>query len=262
MKLRKINNVSLTAGDIGVGDAIPVGGDGITHNNFLKIDKIPDELQGTFVAISKALPNNAKNPELLNFLKQHRISMTPLLFAELLSFTKTIAARFPKLGCYDNSRADFYSKNPTANLSDLFEKHLFQCAEFSAIAQLYLQNLGVDSEYVGGEFVGNKTWEFGHQHSFVIIHENGIDYVFDPANNNAGNMPNISIIEMTPEQKVEIQARLFTNKRKVAFFETRDIMTNQKAFYGYGDGLSLNEDLFFTKDSLLQNMPKKDMSRS
>ena len=142
----------------------------------------------------------------------------------------------------------------------MFDKHLFQCAEYATIAQLYLQSVGVDSEYVGGEYIGNKNWEFGDQHSFVIIHENDIDYVFDPANNNAYAKPNISIVEMTPEQKIKIQAKLLAGKRKVAFFETRDIITNRKTFYGYGDGCNILEDMVFEKEQTTPNTFVKDLS--
>lgn len=263
MNLRKINKVSLIASGIDIGDVIPVGGNSLTNEQtkFLKVDKIPDELQEAFDSINKIVSNNIENPQLLAFLKQYKISMSTLLFAKLLGFTTIIAKRFPNIACRDGSREAFYSDNPTANLSDLFEKHLFKCAEFAAIAQLYLQSMGVDSEYVGGEYVGDKNWEFGDQHSFVIIHENDIDYVFDPANNNANAMPNISVVELTQEQKVMIQSKLLTGKRKVAFFETRDIITNRKSFYGYGDGANILEDMFFEKKQPVQNIPVLDTSR-
>lgn len=257
MKLRKINEVSLTASGIGIGDTIKVGE---TAN--LTIDKIPEELQKAFEKMREIVNRQANNPDNAKLLKQQHITMSQLLFTHLFVFAKVIAETFPNLGCMDNSRQSFYAKNPIAKLSELFDKHLFQCAEFAAIAQLYLQSVGVDSEYVGGEYLGNKNWEFGEQHSFVIIHENDIDYVFDPANNNAGAKPNISIVEMTPEQMVKIQAKLLAGKRKAAFFETRDIMTNRKTFYGYGDGANVLEDMVFEKEQPALNVPVKDLSRN
>lgn len=257
MKLRKINNVSLTASNISVGDSIKVG-----ESANLIIDKIPEDLEKVYQKIRKIVARQVNNPSNAQLLKRHNIPMSQTVFTHLVAFTKVIAEMFSDLACKDSSRQMFYSKNHDAKLSDLFKKKLFQCAEFTIIAQLYLQSVGVDSEYVGGEFVGSKNWEFGDQHSFVLIHENGIDYVFDPANNNANAMPNISVVEMTPEQKIKFQARLLTDKRKVAFFGTRDIMTNRKAFYGYGDGSYLEEDMFFTKDSFSQNIPKIDLYRS
>ena len=257
MKLRKINEVSVTASDIGIGDTIKVGE---TAN--LTIDKIPEELQKTFEKMREIVNRQANNPDNAKLLKQQHITMSQLLFTHLFVFAKVIAETFPNLGCRDNSRQSFYANNPTAKLSELFDKHLFQCAEYATIAQLYLQSVGIDSEYVGGEYIGNKNWEFGEQHQFVIIHENDIDYVFDPANNNAGAKPNISIVELSPEQKVKIQARLLTNKRKCAFFETRDILTNRKTFYGYGDGANILEDMVFEKEQPLLNVPVKDLSRN
>ena len=257
MNLRKINEISLTASDIGIGDTIKVGE---TAN--LTIDKIPEELQKAFEKMREIVNRQANNPDNAKMLKQHQIPMSQLLFTHLFVFAKVIAETFPNLGCRDNGRQSFYAKNPIAKLSELFDKHLFQCAEYATIAQLYLQSVGVDSEYVGGEYMSNKNWEFGEQHSFVIIHENDIDYVFDPANNNAGAKPNISIVEMTPEQNVKIQAKLLAGKRKAAFFETRDIITNRKTFYGYGDGANVLEDMVFEKEQSIPNVPVKDLSRS
>ena len=237
------------------GDSLKVG-----ESANLIIDKIPDELEKAFQKIHEIVSRQADNPHNAQLLKQRNIPMSQTLFTNLVAFAKVIAETFPDLACKDSGRRIFYSKNHNAKLSDLFEKRLFQCAEFATIAQLYLQDIGVDSEYVGGEFVGNKDWEFGDQHSFIIIHENGTDYVFDPANNNANAMPNISVVEVTPEQKVKLQARLLSNKRKVAFFETRDIITNRKYFYGYGDGANLEENMFFTKEELSPNM--LDMAKS
>ena len=257
MKLRKINEVSLTATDINIGDTIKVGS---TAN--LTIDKIPEALQKAFEKMREIVKRQANNTDNAKLLKQQNITMSQSLFTHLFVFAKVIAETFPNLGCKDNKRQSFYAKNTTAKLSELFDKHLFQCAEYATIVQLYLQSVGVDSEYVGGEYIGNKNWEFGEQHSFIIIHENNIDYVFDPANNNAGAKPNISIIELSPEQKVKIQARLLTNKRKCAFFETRDIITNRKTFYGYGDGANVLEDMVFEKEQTVPNIFVKDLSRN
>lgn len=257
MKLRKINEVSLTASGIGIGDTIKVG-----QSAYLKIDKIPADLQTAFDDMHEKVQRSMKNSHDTALLEQHKIPMSRSLFTNLVVFTKVIAEKFPNLGCYDSSRQSFYAKNPTANLSELFDKHLFQCAEFATIAQLYLQTLGVDSEYVGGEYLNAANEEFGDQHSFVIIHENDNDFVFDPANNNSGATPNISIVEMTPEQKVKIQAKLLAGKRKAAFFETRDIITNRKTFYGYGDGCNVLEDMVFEKEQPAPNVPVKDLSRN
>lgn len=258
MKLRKINEVSLTAtaSDIGIGDTIKVG-----EKANLTIDKIPEELQKAFEKMREIVNRQANNPDNAKLLKQQHITMSQLLFTHLVVFAKVIAETFPNLGCRDNSRQSFYAKNPTAKLSELFDKHLFQCAEYATIAQLYLQSINVNSEYVGGEYIGNKNWEFGEQHSFVIIHENDIDYVFDPANNNSGNTPNISVVEMTPEQKVQIQAKLLNEKRKTAFFETRDVITGRKTFYGYGDGANVLEDMVFEKQQSEAGRHAPDLSR-
>ncbi len=256
MKHRQINNVSLVASDINIGDVIKVGSD-----NCLRIDKIPADLQAAFDNMRQKVRHSMTKSHNAELLEQHKIPMSCSLFTNLFVFTKVIADKFPELACVDNSRQSFYSKNSTANLSEMFEKQLFQCAEFAIIAQLYLQSINVNSEYVGGEYLMNENDEFGDQHSFVIIHENSNDFIFDPANNNKGNIPNISIVELSPEQKLKIQAKLLSDKRKVAFFETRDIITGRKQFYGYGDGCNVLEDMIFRKEKNILNAPVNDLSR-
>lgn len=255
MKIRQINEVSLTARDINIGDTIKVG-----QMAYLTVDKIPAELQKAFEKIRESVNQHANNSDNAKLLERHRIPMSQFLFTHLFAFAKVIDETFPDLGCKDGRRQSFYAKHSTANLSELFDKHLFQCAEFAIIAQLYLQSIGVDSEYVGGEYLENANIEFGDQHSFVIIHEKDIDYVFDPANNNECAKPNISVIELSPGQKMKLQARLLTHKRKAAFFETRDIITNRQYFYGYGDCCNVLEDMVFKKEK--PNILVKDLSRS
>lgn len=256
MKHRQINNVSLVASDIHIDDVIKVGSD-----NCLRIDKIPADLQAAFDSMHQKVQHSMTISHNAELLEQHKIPMSRSLFTNLFVFTKVIADKFPKLACVDNSRQSFYSKTPTANLSEMFEKQLFQCAEFAVIAQLYLQSINVNSEYVGGEYLMTENDEFGEQHSFVIIHENDNDFVFDPANNTKGNIPNISIVELSPEQKLKIQAKLLSGKRKVAFFETRNIITGKKQFYGYGDGCNILEDMIFKKEKNILNTPANDLSR-
>lgn len=265
MELKKINQVSVIAKDIEIGDLIPVGGGYSDHTMFLKIDKIPEELETAFEKLRLNATRYLNEPFIVGLMEQHKISMSRMMFVHLYLFIKVIAKLFPNLGCHDDSRRSFYTEKRTANFSEMFEKHLFQCAEFATMAQLYLQSIGADSEYTGGEYLQAANDDCGEQHSFVIIHENDNDFVFDPANNNdttIGLLPNISVVELTPEQKVKLQARLLTNKRKVAFFETRDIITNRKYFYGYGDGANVLEGMVFEKEQSIPHVPVKDLSRS
>ena len=251
MKLKKINDISLTAKDIKIGDVIPV------NSKFLKIDKIPENLEKAFEKFRSNSTQYLNEP----FIFQHKITMSPTLFVQLYSFTKGIKELFPNIVCKDYSCLDFYIENPTANFSEVFENHLFRSAEFAIMAQLYLQSIGADSEYVAGQYLRHAKDNVGYLISFILIHENDKDFVFDPLNND-GTMPNISVVELTPKQKVSIEAKLLTGERKVAFFETRNIITDQKAFYGYGDGRNVSEDMVFGKEATIPNVPVKDLSRS
>lgn len=68
MKLRKINEVSLTATDINIGDTIKVGS---TAN--LTIDKIPEELQKAFEKMREIVNRQANNTDNAKLLKQQNI---------------------------------------------------------------------------------------------------------------------------------------------------------------------------------------------
>lgn len=251
MKLTKINNVSLKAKDIKIGDVIPV-----YESKFLKIDKIPEELEKAFEKFRSNATQYLNDPSIVNFMKQHKITMSPTLFVQLYSFMKGVEKLFPDLGCKDYSSVYFYIENPTANFSEVFEKHLFRDVEFAIMAQLYLQSIDIDSEYVYGQSLRYINDDFGYLLSFIIIHELDKDFVFDPTNNN------ISTIELTPQQKVSVQAKLLKGERKVAFFETRDIITNRTKFYGYGDGAKVLKDMVFEKEQPAPKVPVKDFSRS
>ena len=113
MKLRKINEVSLTATDINIGDTIKVGS---TAN--LIIDKIPEELQKAFEKMREIVKRQTNNTDNAKLLKQQNITMSQFLFTHLFVFAKVIAETFPNLGCRDNKRQSFYAKNTTAKLSD------------------------------------------------------------------------------------------------------------------------------------------------
>lgn len=73
MKFRKINEVSLTASDIGIGDTIKVG-----EKANLTIDKIPEELQKAFEKMREIANRQANNPDNAKLLKQQHITMSQL----------------------------------------------------------------------------------------------------------------------------------------------------------------------------------------
>ena len=252
MELRKINNVSFTVKDIKIGDVIPVGPD---NANFLKIDKIPERLEKGFEELRSNATRYLNAPFIGDLMKQHKITMSPTLFAQLYSVMMGVRNLFPRLGCKDYSCVYFYIENPTANFSEVFENNLFRSEEFAIMAQMYLQSVGINSEYIRGQYLRYKKEDFGSLNSFIMIHEADEDFVFDPIINS------ISVVELTPEQKVNVQAKLLTGKRKVAFFETRNIITDQRSFYGYGDGGKVSEDTVFEKEQPVLKVPVQDLSR-
>lgn len=247
MDLTRINKVSLKVKNIGVGDTIQVG-----EKAFLRIDKIPEEILQAFDTIKQGATKQIDNPHNTEILKQQKIPMSQFLFTHLMGFARHIAEGFPDLKDtnYMGTRTELYHKKGTVNFSELFDNKSFQCAEYAVMAQLYLQSIGVDSEYVGGEFINTPVAEFGDQHSFVIIHEKDKDYIFDPANEIklSTTLANISLIELNPKQKLKIQGILTGKGRKVAFFETTNLITKNKMYYGYGDSCNILPEMVFQKE--------------
>ena len=136
MKLRKINEASLKATDINIGDTIKVGS---TAN--LTIDKIPEELQKAFEKMREIVNRQANNTDNAKLLKQQNITMSQSLFTHLFVFAKVIAETFPNLGCKDNKRQSFYANNTTAKLSELFDKHLFQLFHLNRFTEIIIKTV-------------------------------------------------------------------------------------------------------------------------
>ena len=63
-------------------------------------------------------------------------------------------------------------------------------------------------------------------------------------------MPNISIIDITPQQKIKIQGMITGKGRRVAFFATNNLITKKKIYYGYGDGCNVLPEM------VLENQPE------
>lgn len=245
MNLKKINAVSVIANNISVGDKIPVGGSVPGMLNLsLEIDKIPDDLRVAF----KKMRDNAvriNTPALEQWLHNVGADIQSDIYAHFAAFTGVFDALFPSVmaDTPDKSNARYmeYSETRPARLSDLLHKNLFQCAECAIVAQLYLQDVGIDSKYVNGEFLPSATAEFGDAHSWNAIHTSNGDFVFDPANAihiKRGVLPNISSVKLDNQQLIALNA-LLMEKRHVAFFPVENILTHKTTYYGYGDGMSV-----------------------
>lgn len=280
MKLHRFSKISLIARDLNVGDVVPVGDDA----QGLYIDKIPEPLARAFDEMREIVRQRANDAGNAKLLKQKNIPMSQMLFTHLFVFTKKMAELFPDLkGKDERARQDLYlhSPNMTVKLSELFDKKMFMCAEYSAIAQMYLQSVGIDSEFIaGGMFARNDTVArcveknvpvMDNPHAYILIRENGTTFVFDPTRNcilenpatkTQSQLPNIFTVDLTPKQKVAFRGRLLSGKRKVAFFEARNIITGRPEFYGYGDKAPITSDMIFMAEKPdMQNALGRDWSR-
>lgn len=187
-------------------------------------------------------------PAFSKWLHDIGTNIPPDVFAHLFAFSRVFNTMFPSVAASPDmyiARGAEFSESNTARLSNLFHKNLFQCAEFATVAQLYLQNVGIDSKYVGGEFLSSETTEFGDAHSWNAIYADTGEYIFDPANpmqTKFGIMPNVSYVNLNERQKSRMRGLLMQNRR-VAFFPVENILSHHTAYYGYGDGMSVFPEL-------------------
>jgi hypothetical protein len=238
MKLTRFNEVSFTIEDLAVGDVFQVG-----SNFYLEIDAIPEALKVAFDDMNAAVLNWGDSVS--KNLKEQNIKMSPNVFAHLMAFTKVMAKKFPNLSASNGGRIRIYNDKKTVKLSELFDKGLFECAEFAAVAQLYLQSVGIKSKHVSGDYLKSLNQEYSDgAHSYNIVQDKDDEYVFDPANPEPNAVPNIAKILLTPKQKVKMQAQLLEGIKigsgnyihRTAYFETKSIWNDRKIYYGLGTG--------------------------
>ena len=177
-------------------------------------------------------------PKLKAWLESGNIDVDENLFATLYAFTNVYNQR---VGFKPDSakRSEIYH-NGSPKLSDVIFDNAGECSEIAAVAQLYLQEEGIDSTYFSGEVLWNKEWEFAEAHTFVPLKFDGQEYIFDPANPYKASSTDGAEMLMPRIQKVE-NFRDKVGQGKKAYVETTSVLNQSPAWYGVGNGTNVSE---------------------
>ena len=178
---------------------------------------------------------------LKSWLEQSKIGIDTELYAPLFAFTNVYQQDVGFKISPANQREKSYA-NSSPLLSDLLSEGLAACAEIATLAQVYLQEAGIESSYFSGEVAWDRKDEFAEPHSFIHIKHNGEEYIFDPRNpiaqSNDGNITFLPRIYHVHDFKEKI------GRDQKTLVEAKIIYNESKAWYGTGDGTNLTDNVF------------------
>lgn len=174
-----------------------------------------------------------------NWLESENMFIDEDLFAMLYTFVNIYNEQ---IGFKSNgqTRRELYH-NGIPKLSEVINAKAAECAEIAVVAQLYLQELGLDSSYFQGEVLWKKTFEFGEMHSFIPLMFDGKEYIFDPANphDTTGNvemlLPRIQVVQDFKE---------WVGRDRKTYVETRSVFNQSPIWYGVGNATNITEQDF------------------
>jgi hypothetical protein len=221
---------------------VPVGGTSIFADDndtyavadSAGLESIIDEMKGTRARY---------NMEGLGaWLSSQNVSISPQLFAPLAAFAQTHSARVG-MQCDGSKRMEQYNRG-TQKLSDIIYGNMAQCAEISALAQLYLQEEGIKSSMFSGEviFSPEKNQEFATPHTFILIEHEGKEYIFDPANPLKGKTPSGDTIMPRIYHTDGFREKISRNRK--TYVEATGLLDGKTARYGTGDQTNVTEKDF------------------
>ena len=218
------------------GDQIPVGGKSFFSGEAnLKVEGDFKKFEDFFRAVDE-LSGKYDLSKLKEWLVAQGLNIDEKLFSKLLAFTKQFEQKYPYNPESTQNRKKLLIEEGV-KLSDIFRENNAECAEIAALAQRYLQLLGVSSSYFSGDVLWNKDWEFSEEHSFIVIRQDDKVYLYDPTNptnTTQGKFPSI----YTTEADFDIEVR----KNQKRFVTAKNILSKEEAFYGVNDGTNVDPE--------------------
>lgn len=225
---------SLEIQNIRNGDLIPVGGSSMFSNK-LDMEVVADF--NNFENFFKEAHKLVVERDLLDLrqkLDSKDMDIDEKLFSVIYAFSQQLGEKYlnnPEFNGSENEinrKKNYKEKGKETKLSDIFNDNNEECAEIAVLAQGFLQREGINSSYFGGEVLWGKEHEFGEPHSFVIIRENGKQYVYDPSNPMINKrFPSIYSMDKNFDEEIA--------KGKKIFVTAKNIRNKSEAFYGTGD---------------------------
>lgn len=217
------------------GDRIPVGGESIFSSEAnIKVTGDFENFK-QFLADVHELASKYDLPKLKEWLSSQGLEIDEKLFATLFAFTKKFEEKYPDNPERAEARRKLYGeKGKEIKLSDIFNTNTAECAEIAALAQGYLQQEGIPSNYFSGDVLWNKDEEFSEEHSFIIIRQGDKVYIYDPTNPvnaTSGKFPSIYTTEANFEEEMR--------KGQKRFVTAKNLLSKKEAFYGVNDGTNV-----------------------
>lgn len=262
MHFEQLNKVSCRINDIQNNDKIPIGGTYLGKFDLIVTADI-DKFEKFFQAVEKNADNFEKNEAFEKWVGQIAPEFDAKTFAHLYAFDNILRKMYPNLSSNISERKNFYDNDNAKTLSQAVEAGVCQCAEIALLAQAYCQRNGFDTKYFGGELLCSPSEEFGEAHSFIALKTEKGDCFYDPAqpllDKSGVYYPRIQSIESTEAQKKQFEniAHATNIRRKCAFLETKDILTQKTLYYGYGDGANIFPSFILSKNSAISPTAKE-----
>lgn len=214
-------------------DLLPVGGNSTLNSEFNVMVRVDfNSFEEFFNKTSESIKTLSLN-DLEKWLDSNNINVDVQMFAHLFAFTRALEKHYPieKDNRKENRRLLYDESGNKLKLSDIFSKNVGMCAEIAALAQGYLQTVGITSTYFSGDLISKSNLnpsedEFSSPHSFIVIrHENAL-YVFDPARptkTNGGDFPSIYQFEVDFDSEIQKDEKKFIAgknliSKKISYF--------------------------------------------
>ncbi len=266
MLFEKLNETNCRICDIKENDKVPIGGSFPSKLDLL-VTVDTDKFKDLFECAEKTVITLQKNEKNIEWFKEIASNFDSKIFMQMYVFDHVLRKMYPDLSKNVQQRQNFYDIRGSRTLSQAFQKGVCQCAEIALLAQLFLQRQGIASKYFGGELVHSLKDEKGEPHSFITFVVGTKDYVYDPSNpmlSSGRYFPRISSVEMTDTHKkqFEKQIHIQTEGRNSIYFETKNILTGSKWYYGCGDGGDFFPSLVLSQNKEIATNLKNVLSRT
>ncbi|MBC8494542.1 hypothetical protein H8D36_00130 [archaeon] len=180
-------------------------------------------------------------PRVKSWLESDNFDINEDLFATLYSFVNFYAQKIGTKPDIEARRGMYRAGVP--RLSDIIGLKAAQCVEISALAQLYLQEAGMDSSLFTGEVLWKKKHEFGEMHTFIPLKFEGKEYIFDPANSHRTSISDESAM-LLPRIQVVQNFRERVGRDRKTYVDTRSVFNSEPVWYGVGDQSNVTPDDF------------------
>ena len=121
-----------------------------------------------------------KNPAIKEWYSKMKLDFDFSVFCHMMAFNNVIRQQYPDI--IDRKKRSGNRLQEAKKLSEAVLRKKCACAEFAILAQAYFQKQNIPTRFVCGELVVNNEFDDFEAHSFIVLSNNGKEYIFDPVN--------------------------------------------------------------------------------